>query len=47
MSIFNKDEAEGKWEKTKGYVKDKAGELTNDEALEAEGEAHRVGGETQ
>jgi uncharacterized protein YjbJ (UPF0337 family) len=47
MSIFNKDEAEGKWEKTKGYVKDKAGELTNDEALEAEGEAQRVGGETQ
>jgi len=30
---------EGKWEQAKGAVKDKVSELTNDEELEAEGEA--------
>lgn len=47
MSTFNNDEVEGKWEKAKGYVKDKAGELTDDKGLEAEGEAQRAAGETQ
>lgn len=47
MGVFNKDEADGKWEQTKGFVKDKAGELTNDRSLEAEGEAQRAGGEAQ
>ena len=47
MAIFNKDEAEGKWEKVKGTVKDKAGELTGDRELEAEGEAQKTGGEAQ
>ena len=47
MSIFNNDEAEGKWEQAKGYVKDKAGEVTGDGSLEAEGEAQRAGGEAQ
>jgi uncharacterized protein YjbJ (UPF0337 family) len=47
MAIFNKDEAKGKWEKTKGTVKDKAGELTGNRRLEAEGEAQRAKGETQ
>ena len=47
MSILNKDEAEGKWEQTKGWVKDKAGEVTGDGELEAEGEAQRVEGEGQ
>ena len=47
MSIFNNDEAEGKWEKTKGTVKDKAGELTGDGELESEGEAQKAAGETQ
>lgn len=47
MAIFNNDEAKGKWEKAKGTVKDKAGELTGDRDLEAEGEAQRAGGEAQ
>ncbi len=47
MSTPNKDEAEGKWEQTKGWVKDKAGEVTGDRDLEAEGEAQRVEGEGQ
>jgi uncharacterized protein YjbJ (UPF0337 family) len=47
MSTLNHDEAEGKWEQTKGWVKDKAGEITNDRDLEAEGEAQRAEGKTQ
>ena len=47
MAIYNDDEIKGKWEKTKGVVKDKAGELTGNERLEAEGEAQRAGGEAQ
>jgi uncharacterized protein YjbJ (UPF0337 family) len=43
----NKDEMEGKWEKAKGYVKDKAGDVTGDTDLEAEGEAQRAGGKLQ
>ena len=45
MSLPNHDEVEGKWDKAKGWVKDKAGEVTNDRDLEAEGEADRVEGE--
>jgi uncharacterized protein YjbJ (UPF0337 family) len=44
---MNKDQLEGKYEKAKGYVKDKAGELTNDPDLEAEGEAERTAGKAQ
>ena len=47
MSTPNKDEMEGKWEKAKGWVKDKAGEVTNDPDLEARGEAQRAAGKTQ
>lgn len=47
MAIANKDEVKGKFEKAKGYVKDKAGELTGNERLEAEGEAQRAKGEAQ
>jgi uncharacterized protein YjbJ (UPF0337 family) len=47
MSAPNKDEVEGKWEQAKGWVKDKAGEITNDPELEAEGEAQNAGGEAQ
>lgn len=47
MSLPNKDEVEGKWEKAKGWVKDKTGEITNDTDLEAEGEAQRAGGKDQ
>jgi uncharacterized protein YjbJ (UPF0337 family) len=44
---MNRDELEGKVEKAKGYVKDKAGEVTGDRDLEAEGEAQRAAGEVQ
>ncbi|MBK6749998.1 MAG: CsbD family protein [Pyrinomonadaceae bacterium] len=47
MSIPNKDEVEGKWEQAKGWVKDKAGEVTNDPKLEAEGEAQNAAGDAQ
>ena len=47
MQTPNRDEVKGKWEQTKGWVKDKAGEATNNPDLEAEGEAQRAGGETQ
>lgn len=47
MAIFNKDEAEGKWEQAKGTVKDKVGEVTGDRDLEAEGEIQNAEGETQ
>jgi len=43
----NKDEVKGKWEQAKGYVKDKAGEVTGNKNLEAEGEAQRAEGKTQ
>ena len=38
---MNRDEIKGKIDKAKGYAKDKAGELMNDPALEAEGEIER------
>jgi len=41
---MNRDEIEGKAEKAKGYVKDKAGELLNDPELETEGEIERASG---
>jgi uncharacterized protein YjbJ (UPF0337 family) len=44
MSIGNSDEAEGKLDQAKGWVKDKAGELTGDRELEAEGEAENAEG---
>ena len=47
MAIFNNDEVEGKWEKAKGTVKDKVGEVTGNDRLEAEGEAQHAGGEVQ
>jgi uncharacterized protein YjbJ (UPF0337 family) len=47
MGIINNDEIKGKYEQAKGYIKDKAGELTGNERLEAEGEAQRVKGEGQ
>jgi uncharacterized protein YjbJ (UPF0337 family) len=42
---MDKDRIEGKVDKAKGYIKDKAGEILNDPDLEAEGEADRVKGE--
>ena len=47
MSFPNEDEVDGKWEQAKGWVKDKAGEVTGDRDIEAEGEAQRAGGKTQ
>lgn len=47
MGIFNDDEAKGKWEQTKGTVKNKVGEVTGDRDLEAEGEAQNAAGEGQ
>jgi uncharacterized protein YjbJ (UPF0337 family) len=44
---MDKDRIEGKVDKAKGYVKDKAGEILNDPELEAEGEAERVKGEVK
>jgi uncharacterized protein YjbJ (UPF0337 family) len=47
MAIVNKDEVKGKWEQAKGAVKDKAGEVTGNDRLEAEGEAEHAGGEVR
>lgn len=47
MAIFNKDEVKGKFEQAKGTVKDKAGEMTGNRRLEAEGEAEHAEGETR
>jgi uncharacterized protein YjbJ (UPF0337 family) len=38
---MNRDELQGKADKAKGYIKDKAGEILNDPDLEAEGELDR------
>jgi uncharacterized protein YjbJ (UPF0337 family) len=45
--MINKDEAAGKAEQMKGAVKEKAGEWTNDPALETEGQADQVAGEAR
>jgi uncharacterized protein YjbJ (UPF0337 family) len=47
MSTPNRDEVEGKFDQAKGWVKDKAGEVTGDRELEAEGEADRASGKGQ
>ena len=44
---MDKDEIKGKVEQAKGWVKDKAGEMTGNPDLEAEGEAQRVAGKVQ
>jgi uncharacterized protein YjbJ (UPF0337 family) len=41
------DEVEGKLLNLKGKVKEKAGELTNDPDLEAEGQAEAIAGKMQ
>jgi uncharacterized protein YjbJ (UPF0337 family) len=43
----NEDEIKGKAKKAWGDVKDKAGEVTGDPNLEAEGEADRAEGDIQ
>ncbi len=47
MAIYNDDEAKGKFEQAKGTVKDKVGEWTGNDRLEAEGEAQHAEGEAQ
>jgi uncharacterized protein YjbJ (UPF0337 family) len=42
-----KDQVEGKLHEAKGKVKEKAGQLTNNPDLEAEGTAEKVGGKVQ
>ena len=42
---MDKQRIEGKADKAKGFVKEKAGQLVNDPDLEAEGAADRVRGE--
>lgn len=44
---MDKDRIEGKKAQVKGFIKDKAGQITNDPELEAEGKAERVAGKIQ
>ena len=41
---MDRDEIKGKATKAKGYVKEKAGEITDDPTLEAEGKIDRASG---
>ena len=41
---INNDEMEGKWDKTKGAVKESVGRAINDRDLEAEGKMDRAKG---
>jgi uncharacterized protein YjbJ (UPF0337 family) len=47
MKSSTKDEAEGKYHRAKGEIKETAGELTGDRDLEAEGEAEKTEGKIQ
>lgn len=42
MGILSKDEIKGKFNRAKGVIKDKAGELTGNRSLESEGEAENA-----
>ncbi|HSO59617.1 MAG TPA: CsbD family protein [Desulfobacterales bacterium] len=42
-----RDEAEGKWHKVKGKIKEVAGKLNDDPKLEAEGTNERIAGNVQ
>jgi uncharacterized protein YjbJ (UPF0337 family) len=44
-TVMDKDRIEGKFDKAKGFVKEKTGQLVNDPDLEVEGQADRVKGE--
>lgn len=44
---MNKDRMEGKVKEAAGWTKDKAGEMTGNEDLEARGEAERAEGKAQ
>ena len=47
MGLPNRDEMEGKWDQTKGRVKEGVGKAIDDPDLEAEGDADRAGGEVK
>jgi uncharacterized protein YjbJ (UPF0337 family) len=47
MKSGARDEAEGKWHKVKGKVKEMAGELSDDPNLEAEGTTEKIAGKVQ
>jgi len=47
MKASTKDKAEGKFHEVKGKVKEKAGHLTNNPDLEAEGTAEKLAGKLQ
>jgi len=47
MKASTKDQAEGKFHEVKGKVKEKAGHLTNNPDLEADGIAERLAGKLQ
>jgi uncharacterized protein YjbJ (UPF0337 family) len=47
MKSSAKDQAEGKFHKVKGKLKEIAGELSNDPELEAEGANEKIAGKVQ
>jgi uncharacterized protein YjbJ (UPF0337 family) len=47
MSQSTKDQAEGAFHEVKGEVKKKAGQLTNDPSLVAEGQDEKLAGKIQ
>lgn len=47
MGLPNKDELEGKFDQAKGKAKETVGRAINDQDLEDEGTADRVGGKVQ
>ena len=47
MKSSIRDEAEGKWHKVKGKIKQIAGKAFGNSDLEAEGQAENVGGKVQ
>jgi uncharacterized protein YjbJ (UPF0337 family) len=47
MKSSTKDEAEGKFHKAKGKVKEVAGKLSDNPTLEAEGTSEKIAGKVQ
>jgi uncharacterized protein YjbJ (UPF0337 family) len=47
IKASTKDKMEGKFHDVKGKVKEKAGQLTNDPDLEADGQAEEISGKVQ
>ena len=47
MGMPNRDEMEGKYEKTKGSIKEKVGQVAGDRELEDEGRGDRAEGNVQ